>query len=172
MDSFVADPGAYTKEELASLHSQILSNLEWAWELSGGSEETNMTDAAQDVKNVAQAWVDAFKQKDAKACTATYTEDGWILSPYGLEAHGHEAIEQTHKAWIDADEKNKQLAVLEAVVDGDLAYTLVAYSGDYQQEDGTWHTETGKCVNVLKRQPDGTWKMHISSLNSDTPPLA
>ncbi len=39
MDSIVADPGAYTREELASLHSQILSNLEWAWELSGGSED-------------------------------------------------------------------------------------------------------------------------------------
>ncbi len=35
----MADPGAYTKEELASLHSQIVSNLEWAWELSGGSED-------------------------------------------------------------------------------------------------------------------------------------
>ncbi len=35
----MADPGAYTKEELASLHSQILSNLEWAWELTGGSED-------------------------------------------------------------------------------------------------------------------------------------
>ncbi len=35
VDSIVADPGAYTKEELASLHSQILSNLEWAWELTG-----------------------------------------------------------------------------------------------------------------------------------------
>jgi len=34
----VADSGAYTKEELASLRSQILSNLEQAWELSGGSE--------------------------------------------------------------------------------------------------------------------------------------
>ncbi len=37
--SIRADPGAYTKEELASLHSQILSNLEWAWELLGGSEQ-------------------------------------------------------------------------------------------------------------------------------------
>ena len=35
VDSIVADPGAYTKEELSSLHSQILSNLEWAWELTG-----------------------------------------------------------------------------------------------------------------------------------------
>ncbi len=39
VDSIVADPGAYTKEELASLHSQILSNLERAWEITGRSED-------------------------------------------------------------------------------------------------------------------------------------
>ncbi len=39
VDSSVADPGAYTREELASLHSQIVSNLEQAWELLGGSED-------------------------------------------------------------------------------------------------------------------------------------
>jgi len=35
----VADPGAYTKEELTTLHSQIVSNLEQEWELTGGSED-------------------------------------------------------------------------------------------------------------------------------------
>ncbi len=35
----MADPGAYTKEELGALHSQIVSNLEQAWELTGGSED-------------------------------------------------------------------------------------------------------------------------------------
>ncbi len=39
VDSIVADPEAYTKEELAALRSQILSNLEQAWELSGGNED-------------------------------------------------------------------------------------------------------------------------------------
>ncbi len=39
VDSIVADPEAYTKEELASLRSQITSNLEQAWELLGGSED-------------------------------------------------------------------------------------------------------------------------------------
>ena len=39
VDSIVADPGAYTREDLASLHSQIVSNLESVWELSGGSED-------------------------------------------------------------------------------------------------------------------------------------
>ncbi len=39
VDSIVADPGAYTKEELASLHSQILSNPEQEWEITGRSED-------------------------------------------------------------------------------------------------------------------------------------
>ncbi len=39
VDSIVADPEAYTKEELAALRSQILFNLEQAWELLGGSED-------------------------------------------------------------------------------------------------------------------------------------
>ncbi len=39
VDSIVADPEAYTKEELAILHNQILSSLERAWKLTGGSED-------------------------------------------------------------------------------------------------------------------------------------
>ncbi len=39
VDSIAADPGAYTKEELTTLHSQIVSNLEQAWEIAGGSED-------------------------------------------------------------------------------------------------------------------------------------
>ncbi len=39
VDSIVADPEVYTKQELAALHSQIVSNLERVWEISGGSED-------------------------------------------------------------------------------------------------------------------------------------
>ncbi len=39
VDSIVADPGAYTREELAALRSQNLSNLQQAWEIAGGSED-------------------------------------------------------------------------------------------------------------------------------------
>ncbi len=39
VDSIAADSAAYTKQQLATLHSQILSNLEQAWEITGGSED-------------------------------------------------------------------------------------------------------------------------------------
>ncbi len=51
VDSIVADPGAYTKEELANLHSQITSNLEQAWEISGGSED-QLTGAMMQISQV------------------------------------------------------------------------------------------------------------------------
>ncbi len=54
VDSIVADPGAYTREELATLHSQILSNLEQAWGLSGGSEDQLLSTTMQISQVVAQ----------------------------------------------------------------------------------------------------------------------
>ncbi len=50
------NPGAYTKEELATLHSQIVSNLEQAWELLGGSEDQLLSTMMQVVMpaNVSQ----------------------------------------------------------------------------------------------------------------------
>jgi ABC-type uncharacterized transport system ATPase component len=48
------NPEAYTKEELASLHSQILSKLEQAWELLDGSEEQLLSTMMQISHVVAQ----------------------------------------------------------------------------------------------------------------------
>ncbi len=126
----------------------------------------------QEIENLNQLWVQSFIAKDAAACTKLFTEDGWIFSPYSKEAHGHDAIQQTHQEWIDAEEKNKSLTLVEISVVGNLAYTIVSYSGDYDQDDGSIFTETGKSVNVYKRQSDGNWKFHTSSLNSDVPPSA
>ncbi len=54
VDSIVADPGAYTRDELASLHSQIVSNLEQAWEISGGSEDQLLSTMMEISQVVAQ----------------------------------------------------------------------------------------------------------------------
>jgi len=54
VDSIVADPEAYTKDELASLHSQILSNLEQAWGPLGGSEDQLLSTMIQISHVVAQ----------------------------------------------------------------------------------------------------------------------
>lgn len=39
VESILSDPGALPKEEIRTLRDQIASNLERAWEISGGSED-------------------------------------------------------------------------------------------------------------------------------------
>ncbi len=58
VDSIVADPGAYTKEELATLHSQIVSNPEQASELLGGSEDQLLSTMMQISQVVARGFTD------------------------------------------------------------------------------------------------------------------
>ena len=117
-------------------------------------------------------WLESFSSGDVAACADLYTEDGAIYSPYGPPAIGREAITQTHQAWLDSGETNKKVEVLDAGGDGDTTYLVASYSGDYPTEDGSYQTESGKVLSVCTRQTDGRWKFHISSLNSDEPPLA
>ncbi len=54
VDSIVADPGAYTKHGLATLHNQIVSNLQRAWEIADGSEDQLLCTMMQISQVVAQ----------------------------------------------------------------------------------------------------------------------
>ena len=63
VDSIVKDTGAYTREELASLPSQILSNLEQAWQITGGSEDQLTGTMMQ----ISQVVAKQFKQSSYQA---------------------------------------------------------------------------------------------------------
>jgi len=122
-----------------------------------------------ELEKLLQEWTISFEQKDAMACAACYTEDAWILSSYGDKAHGREAIEKTIQEWIEGGAKNKKITTVEFSIDDNLAYSMVDLSEDYDNEDGTVDTETGKAVNVFKRQTDGSWKYHVNVLTFDNP---
>jgi hypothetical protein len=57
--------------------------------------------------------------------------------------------------------------LIEADADGRLGYCVLAYAADYRRPDGTVTTDTGKSVNVLRRQVNGDWQIQISSLTAD-----
>ena len=129
----------------------------------------NIRDEMQDLND---KWVRQFGEGDIEACVEMYTENGAIYSPYGPAAVGWDAIRDTFREWHEAGEQNKQVKVLEASSDGAIAYFTATYSGDYPQDDGTLVNESGVVLTICSRAPNGSWRMHISGLNSDTPPLA
>ena len=45
------------------------------------------------------------------------------------------------RSWIDGGSRNKKIVTMEMTVDGDLAYSMVAYSEDYDKKDGSVFTD-------------------------------
>ena len=124
------------------------------------------------VETPAAKLLGAMRQHDTSGCAALFTEDGSIFSPYGVEAHGREAIEATHKSWFDAGETNKRLDLLDFGASASVGYCVWAYAGGYLQPGGSYSSESGKSVDVLKQRSNGDWKIHISSFNRGNPPSA
>jgi ketosteroid isomerase-like protein len=89
------------------------------------------------------------------------------VTPYGPPAKGHIAIAATHQSWFDEGEKNKHLALLDAGAVEDLGYCALAYSGNYAKPDGSHERHCGRSVNVLRREADSDWRIHISSMTVD-----
>jgi uncharacterized protein (TIGR02246 family) len=122
-----------------------------------------------DLQAVIDRYVDAYNRHDLAAIGAIFTDTASLYSPYGPPAVGHAAIMQAHTDWFAANEQNKRMTVISAQATGDLAYCVLHYAGDFPDESGTLSTESGVSVNVLKRQGGGPWKLHVTSLTSDTP---
>ncbi len=117
-------------------------------------------------------WVSLYVAGDIEGAVAAYAEDGEIHSPYGPPARGRDEIRATTEAWKATGETNKTVTVLRAWGDGALAGCIARYSGDYPAADGGMATESGISVNLARREAGGGWTILVSSLNSDTPPLA
>lgn len=132
-----------------------------------GDTESSLRATADDIDRLITSLLYALKLHDAAACAALFTANGQILSPYGPLAEGTAEIAATHQAWFDEGETNKRLTLLEAGTSGDLGYCLLAWAGDYPQPDGSCKSYRGRSLNVLRRSADGSWRIHLSSLNAD-----
>ena len=72
------------------------------------------------------------------------------------------------KELFDAGWKNMSFSSVQFGSDGDLAYHVGTFSVDAPTDEGM-RKEEGKFVDMYKRQADGSWKIHVTIFNSDTP---
>jgi len=109
------------------------------------------------------AYNDAFNQGDVARCASFFTEDVVLLAPGQPMTRGRSAFEKTYRSRTDDSSGGTHSnALVEYGVEGDLAYQIGTYA-----VTGSNPAEQGKFVNVLKRQPDGRWKVAVSIFNSD-----
>ncbi|WP_136656462.1 DUF4440 domain-containing protein [Nitratireductor sp. XY-223] len=111
------------------------------------------------------AYNEAFNRGDAAGCAAFFTEDVTLLPPDQPMVRGREAFVETYRDRMRQNTGGTHTNELVGYgVEGDLAYQI----GTYAIADAD-PPEQGKFVNILKRQPDGSWKVSVSIFNSDVP---
>ena len=118
------------------------------------------------IQQSSDTFVQNVRAGDFAAVAALYTPDAIVMPPNAPSATGRAAIEQLLGAFppMSAFELNS------ATVDGrgDLAFVHGTYIMTMSMPDGTAVTDTGKYIEIRRRQ-DGRWLISHDIFNSDLP---
>jgi ketosteroid isomerase-like protein len=121
------------------------------------------------INDLAQRWAQLEKAGDWAGVAALHTDDAVWMPPNENIVEGPAAM----RAWAEEGEVNVlELSSSIAEIDGrgDLAYLRASYTWTFEAaglEEPI--TDVGKWVAVLRKQPDGSWKVAVNIWNSDQP---
>ncbi|MFQ6103164.1 MAG: YybH family protein [Candidatus Glassbacteria bacterium] len=121
------------------------------------------------LKNMIEPYAQAMLQGDWAAVAAMYTEDAVRMPPNEPLHQGRAAIQ----SWLEA----RPITITDFSlgmedVDGRdvIAWARGTYSITYTiGGEGEPATDSGKWLNVLRKQPDGSWLIAVNMWNSDKP---
>jgi uncharacterized protein (TIGR02246 family) len=124
--------------------------------------EDNAATEADDIAAitaVSSARAQAFNESDAQGIAIHFTEDAILMAPGAPAMQGREAVAAYYQSIFDEYEPVLESYYEEVEVSGDMAYgrgeakvTLTPRNG------GPTTTATSKYLNILQRQPDGSWQ--------------
>jgi uncharacterized protein (TIGR02246 family) len=123
------------------------------------------------IEAMSKARAEAFNEGNAADIALHFTDDALLMAPGQPTAQGKEAVQTYYQSIFDTYHTALTSYYDEVKVDGDLAYgrgfaevTLTPKAG------GEPVTSTAKYLNILQRQPDGTWKTTHDIWNGNEPP--
>lgn len=111
--------------------------------------------------------LNAAKTGDVDGLVSFLADGASMFPPNAPIATGEEAM---HKVWSDiaaSPSVDWQTTSVEVSRAGDLAYSHGTYELGVTDAEGNPATETGKWVNVWKKQPGGAWKQVVIIWNAD-----
>ena len=106
----------------------------------------------------------ALKDKDLDAAVALYEPNATLVLDAGEVAIGKAAIREALKGFFAFDEVRftREIKAIQSSA-GDLALLRGAWRATSTGPDGKPVTVTGNNVEVVRRQPDGTWLFVIDN---------
>jgi len=131
--------------------------------------------AAEDIAAIRatdSSFASAMGAGDAAGVAAIYLPDAHLLPPDAAPVEGREAIQQFIAGFLGAYHVTIAVSADEIEGRGDLAYARGHYTmeGTPKAAGTPPLREEGKFLEVLRRQPDGTWRYAVDMWSPNAPP--
>ena len=120
------------------------------------------------IKAATEAYMQAVRSEDLAALAALYTEDAVWMPPNQPMVRGREAIQ----TWNEESPPMIEFNLIAIEIDGcgDFAYVLGTYSSTIALEGAPEPIQdTGKYIEIRRKQEDGSWLIAVDIFNSDLP---
>lgn len=120
--------------------------------------------AAMNPEDVDRLFGEGVNSGDAAAVAALYEKDG-VLAFQGTTFQGPEQIRGFLEAMI-AGKPRITMNVKHVVRAGDVAVLYNDWTMSVTGADGKAESSSGKAIEVVRRQPDGSWRFVIDDPNA------
>jgi ketosteroid isomerase-like protein len=133
--------------------------------------QTNPLAEASTLRSLDRTWSETAARFDLPGTVAYYADDAVLLPPNEPLLTGRAAIQQS---WADLFSQvasiSWKVTKAEVATSGELGYLYGTYAATFKDpKGGPPVPDTGKLVEVWKKQADGTWKCIVDTYNSDLP---
>ena len=127
-----------------------------------------LTDEDVATLRVYEDWIQAMKSGDWDTAASFYTTDTVVMPPNMPLIEGREAV----KTFLESFPTIKEISFTPLEIDGygDIAYIRGTYTMMIQPEGAPEPIhDTGKYIEIKRKQEDGSWLLAIDIFNSDMP---
>jgi uncharacterized protein (TIGR02246 family) len=136
--------------------------------LLAGCTSAQTTNGAAIVDTVKAGLADAFVRHDAAALAGLFAEDGVVIAPDGTLLEGRSAIQKALTAMLPGV-RGYSITSRRTEVDGGIAYDQETFQVTLATDGAAERTITGHQLVVLRRAPDGGWRIVESGAWSAPP---
>lgn len=124
-----------------------------------------LADESRDIAEQANsAWSAALNSRDVEGVVSTYANDAVVMPPTDETLAGTDRIRTYMEGVAGKAVKHNGVDLYDVRRDGDTVYAAGVWSATVL-EDGQPKLVGGNIVNVLQRQPDGSWKTRLQTWN-------
>jgi len=134
------------------------------------TDETALAASAQDDAAIRRLpiedWCNAEAARDMEAKLKLFTTDAVLMPPAESNVIGQEAIRAWHEKFWEGTTYQCSGTVEEVEIFGDWGMVRGTFSGEITAASGERRPTSGKFLNVVRRQADGSWKIARGIWNS------